>query len=285
MAIKFKGSEVSGATPGSIGERELAWNIPDRIIYTKDSSNLLIPFLGTDENATWGQITGSILAQTDLVNLVETREDYLGLPSTDGQILSSLTDGTRNWVDASGTTDEKVKISATDSAAGYLEDKIVSGQGNSFDKSTGNEQLTVNSEIFLITLDSNLIPMYLDTNRNKTVSVETMTAVFAESRLSKNEWMSIGAATDAKTSFVMPYNGTIVGAFGHTSKAKAQTIQVWINGSNTAVILTFVSTGEETQIDNSLDYTFLAGDKIRIRAGNGGTMQDTNIELRIKWRA
>ena len=185
----------------------------------------------------------------------------------------------------SSATDEKVKISATDTTAGYIEDKLVNGDGISFDTSSGNEQLTINADIFLTTISGNLMPVYEDTNRNKILSVEIMTAVFSESRLNSTEWMSIGAATDALSSYVMPFDGTVVGAFGQTSDSASQTIDLYVNGTATNGVLTFTGSGDQAQINNTLDINFTAGDKIRLKGGGGSTMQDTNIELRIKWRA
>ena len=46
----------------------------------------------------WGTITGDILNQTDLQNQFATKEDDLGLPASDGQVLSSLTGGARSWI-------------------------------------------------------------------------------------------------------------------------------------------------------------------------------------------
>ena len=45
------------------------------------------------------------------------------------------------------------------------------------------------------------MPVYIDNNKNETLSVETTTAVFSEARLNSSEWMSFRKATDAKTAF------------------------------------------------------------------------------------
>lgn len=97
MAIKFKGSETSGSIP-SLGERELAWNIADRIIFTADSSSNIIPFLGTDENASWGNITGNITDQVDLQNALDSKQSDLGLGIA-GQILATNSSATdTEWI-------------------------------------------------------------------------------------------------------------------------------------------------------------------------------------------
>jgi len=98
MAIKFKGSETSGAVPTGLGERELAWNLSDKIIYSANSSGNLISFSGKDENAVWGNINGILSNQSDLQTALNGKENYLNNPSTDGLILSSSASGVRSWI-------------------------------------------------------------------------------------------------------------------------------------------------------------------------------------------
>jgi len=50
-------------------------------------------------SAEWGRITGDIANQTDLINELVNKENYLDVPDSDGQLLSSLADGTRMWID------------------------------------------------------------------------------------------------------------------------------------------------------------------------------------------
>jgi len=283
MAIKFKGSETAGATP-NIGERELAWNIADKKIYTADSLGNLVEFLGTDSKAQWGSITGSITAQTDLQGALASKENSLGNPANDGYILSSTTAGVRSWISAV-LTDENVKISSTDTTSGYLANKIIDGNGITFSTvSGGNEQITMTADVYLTTIGGNLMPVFNDTNRSKTLTVETPNFLFSEARLNSTEWMSIGKATDALSGYIMPFNGTIVGISGHTSEADSQTIDLYIDTTSTLSVLTFTTTSEEHQINNSLNIDFTAGQKIRLRGGGGNVMQDTNIEIRVKWR-
>lgn len=285
MAIKFKGSETSGSVPTGIGERELSWNIADKKIFTADSSGSLVEFSGKDENAVWGNITGTIANQTDLKTALDNKQDDLGL-GTAGQVLATNSGADDiEWIDLPQDKDELVKISSTDTTAGYLEDKVTNGNGIYFNTSSGNEQLEINADVFLTTIGGNLIPVYIDSNRGKTLSVEATTPMFSEARLNSTEWMSLGKATDALTGFIAPFDGTIVGVFGHTSGSGNQTIQIYIDGTNIGTALSFSGTGEQGQIDNSLDYNFTAGQKIRLRGGGGDTMEDTNIELRLKWRA
>ena len=48
----------------------------------------------------WGDIEGTLSNQTDLQGELDAKEDDLGNPATNGQLLSSDTAGARSWVDA-----------------------------------------------------------------------------------------------------------------------------------------------------------------------------------------
>ena len=50
----------------------------------------------------WGNITGTLSAQTDLQSQLNAKENGLGNPPVDGYILSSTTGGARSWVVDSG---------------------------------------------------------------------------------------------------------------------------------------------------------------------------------------
>jgi hypothetical protein len=66
--------------------------------------------------------------------------------STDGKLLKadSGAAGGVSWTDAVGDTDEKAKCSSNDSAAGYLEDKLLAGTGLSVGAGIGTpEQITI----------------------------------------------------------------------------------------------------------------------------------------------
>lgn len=47
---------------------------------------------------TWGSITGTLSAQTDLQSALDAKEDDLGNPASDGFILSSTAAGVRSWI-------------------------------------------------------------------------------------------------------------------------------------------------------------------------------------------
>lgn len=125
-----------------------------------------------------------------------------------------------------------------------------------------------------------------DTIRGYLVSVETGVHTFAESQVSKNEWMKIGRATDTDTGFIMPHNGVIVGysAQCENGNGKGQNYRLYINGNETDLFQFSYDSGNVQSDSMNTNLTFLKGDKIRLRAGSGGTTYDTVVNLFVKWR-
>jgi len=189
--------------------------------------------------------------------------------------------------------DELVKVSATDTTAGYLSTELVAG---------GNITLTVQNpgadeklEIaydkggmpYIATIGGNDMVVFDDTTRaNKTLSAESQVLNFAESALSNNDWMQIQHATDADTGYVMPFNGTIVSIAMHCENTNgvSKAINYYFDGTIQGIIASFVGNVNEEVINTMLNADFTAGTKIRLRGGTGGTIQDINIQIRVKWR-
>lgn len=234
MAIKFKGSEISGAVPSGLGERELAWQIADKKIFTADSSGTLIEFEGTDTN-------------------------------------------------------NKVSISISDTTPDFLDNKLSTGPGITKVKinSSANEVLRLDPDVWLDNINGDLIPVYTDTNRNKVLSVETQNILWSENRLSSTEWVGLSRAVDKLSGWVAVNNCTIVGYMGHTSEAGNTTkpIDLYIDDVKWGTLFSFAgSSTEDYQINNDISIDVNAGQKIRLKCGGGPTIQDTVIELRIKWK-
>jgi len=61
----------------------------------------------SQRSASWGSLTGSISNQTDLQNALDAKEDGLGNPSNDGDVLVSTITGIRSW-----TTIQNTDVSA-----------------------------------------------------------------------------------------------------------------------------------------------------------------------------
>ena len=183
-----------------------------------------------------------------------------------------------------------VGVSANDTTPGFLVDKLTAGQGQFFGvgNAGGDEHLSINSEVYIAAIGGYSHAVYADaTKGGKTLTVNTANFLWSEAALSNNDWIQIGTANDADTGHVMPFDGTIVGATLHCEDdaGNAKPINLYINGSNNGSIIGTTGGGENILVDNSVNIDVAAGDKIRLRAGQGGgTINDTVITLYIKWR-
>ncbi len=197
---------------------------------------------------------------------------------------------TKSEVDAL-QSDEHVKVNATDNAAGYLEDKLYGGRGISIITNTWDfpDNMTeVDADVFLATIGGYAIPAYINaTKGGKTLSVETISLVWSEANIGNNDWVQIGTARDADTGYIVPFDATIVGGTIQVENTNGNTknIRLYVNGTQVNNALFTVSgSGEYIGVDNSFNIDLNAGDKIRMRGGSGGTIEDTVIQLFVKWR-
>lgn len=128
----------------------------------------------------------------------------------------------------------------------------------------------------------------VDTSRaNKILSVGDTSVTWSENRVSNNDWMQIGGAVDALSGYIVPLNATIVKVTAHTENNRGNTkpMLLYINGALNSTIGTFAGvSGEDTFEDVTLDIDIAAGDKLRLRGGTGGRIEDTVITLWLKWR-
>ncbi|NJO64943.1 MAG: hypothetical protein HC836_44575 [Richelia sp. RM2_1_2] len=128
-----------------------------------------------------------------------------------------------------------------------------------------------------------------DATRNKSLSTETTTLIYSEAQLTNMDWIQVGAADDADSGIVMPFDGTIIRATGNCENVAntAMGIHLFINMLSVGSIIDFSGSGEQSRSVLNLNIDFVAGDKIRLRAiGGGGAnrIEDTIITLWIKWR-
>jgi hypothetical protein len=140
--------------------------------------------------------------------------------------------------------------------------------------------------------DSELMPFFEDDTRgNKLLSVESNTFRWSETTIGNNDWVALGDASDANSGYIVPYDGTIVRATAHCADANGNTkpLDLYIGNSNTVgagtTILTLSGAAETTDENTDLNIDVSAGDKIRLRGGSGGTIQDTAATVWIKWRS
>ena len=127
-----------------------------------------------------------------------------------------------------------------------------------------------------------------DTTRaNKKLTIETVNITWSESALTNYDWLEFGNATDADSSYIMPFDGTIVKATGHCENTNGSTkdIRLYINTTLNGTAMGTLTGGANVTFNTTLNIDFNASDRIRLRAWTGGTIQDTVITLWIKWRA
>lgn len=128
----------------------------------------------------------------------------------------------------------------------------------------------------------------VDTTRgNKILSTSDIAITWSENRLGNNDWLQIAGAVDALSGYIAPMNATIVKVSAHTSnnRGNIKPILLYIDGVLNSTIGTFNGpAGEDQFIDTTLNIDVNQGQKIRLRAGSGGRIEDTVVTLWLKWR-
>ena len=275
---------------GQTGVVVLGVNDLDDAVITSATSGQVLTFDGTN----WVNQTPST-APVDSVN-GQTGAVVLGLNDIndvdttgvqDGQILTYSSTGS-NWVVTTPVDkDENVKVSANDTTTGYLRDKITNGRGILIVTNSGgaNENLNVSAQTWVDVINGNNIPVFWDANRGKNLSIETHYMLFSEAYVNATEWFSISKATDAESSYIAEFDGTIVGVSGYCVDANPTGIDLYINGTKVSTIVNFQNTGGPESVNEQLlNIDITQGDRIRIRNNGGNALADTNISLRVKWR-
>lgn len=184
----------------------------------------------------------------------------------------------------------EVKVDIDDTNSDVLVNKIGDGPGIAVYKdATGADNvLRIGAQVYMAPIGGQMKPVYVDSSKGgKVLSVETMTLWWAESALSNNEWFQIGHATDADSSWIMPFDGTIVGVTAHCENSNTdKDIRLYIN--TTEVDSSYFTIPDATNgvvNDQTKNTNFNAGDRIRIRAAaGGGTVADTVVSFLVKWR-
>ncbi len=187
----------------------------------------------------------------------------------------------------------EVKVDTDDVSGDVLVNKVGAGQGITVYKdATGADNiLRVGAQVYIATIGGQPKPVYVDSSKSgKVLSVEMSNYWWAEAALSNNDWVQIGHANDADAGWIMPFDGTIVGVTAHCENnptGNAKDMRFYVNTTQVDASFIQIPAGtNQTVNDQTKNFDFSAGDRLRFRAGSsGGTINDTVISLLVKWRA
>jgi hypothetical protein len=129
----------------------------------------------------------------------------------------------------------------------------------------------------------------IDTTRgNKVLSVAEQPLMFSDKSLTDLEWIAIGDAVDADSSYIADFDGTVVYATGHCENTggNSKEIHLYINGVDSVTLGTLSGGANATFNSNTLNVNFSQDDRIRLRAHGvaSGRIEDTVIKITLKWR-
>jgi hypothetical protein len=280
---------VAGVGPLVLGD-EIAVNDGGttlRFTFTDVVEDLDIPY-GITANGLITRTAADTYASRTII--ASTNEDELGIILTNG---SGVAGDPAVGLDIVGLTDPNADMAATDEFP--LHDKS-EGTAGANRKITGQN---IADGVFTIagftgftmsTIDGQLVPTFTDTTRaNKQLSFAESVFSFSDNVIGDDDWLDIGNATEATTGHIVPLTGTIVRASFQCADDNGNTkdLDLYINGIfNATLFTTSGSSGEETGFDAALNIDVAQGDKIQIRGdAAGGSIDDTVVDVWIKWRA
>ena len=251
--------------------------------------------------------TGIVVKTSDGPDAYTTRdivasaaEDFVGLNVVNGDgVAGNPTVG----LDIDGLTDPNDDMTATDEFP--LHDKS-EGTGGANRKMTGQNIADGVANILNIsTLGFSTIPAetspaddqtlltFTDSTRtgSPTLSVESLNFTFSDNSVGNNNWIEIGNAIDTDSGHIMPLNGMVVGATVHCEDVGAgntYTLELFRDATDVGDLFTGLTGTNYTDTDPTLEFTFTAGQKLRIRSSRTagtGVMQDIVVNLQVRWQA
>ena len=188
-----------------------------------------------------------------------------------------------NSADDLAATDEAIIFDGTNNVS-MTGQQIADGVVNILNLDNGLGFSTINGQEIL-TFDD-------PTRASKTLSIDSNNYTYSDNSLSDGSWIEIGNAVDTDAGHIMPFNGTLVGITAMSENPGAGNtyeIDLFINGAlSTAGIATLTGAGVDTDVDMTLNIDFAQGDRLRLQVdqtAGTGTMQDTVVDLIVRWRA
>jgi hypothetical protein len=192
-------------------------------------------------------------------------------------------------VDIDNLTDSADNLSASDELIAYDGANNVSVSGQQI--ADGVADILNLPAMTVSTINGQPIVTLADTTRsNKILSIDSVVFTWGENGLSNLDWLQIGGnATDAESGFIMPMDGTIVYSTGHceNTAANSKDIHLFIDGVDQGSLGTLAGGANAEYNDNTINFDFNQGQKLRLRAVGAGTgnINDTVCSVFCKWRA
>lgn len=299
------GTIIIGPLPdGGMGYVDGEGNVSEFV--NKKHNHNDVYFEREEVNSKFQQIESSI---NNSIQVVDDRVTNFTMAIDQQMIdLSSATTQSINTI--STQTDQKIAVaksdvesqisfvnnrvtSVTDGLSGRIDNKKDNFTENSaFNKDFGTTSGTIapgdhtHIDNFTIQDMDGVMTMFVNDPVRGEISVETSIFTFSESFVSTYEWMKIGRVSDQDSGFVMPHDGVLVGHTAHCENGNnnSQNFDIYVDNALQTLFNFPSGSGNVESISSDKNIQFTKGQKLRIRAGGNGAVQDTVINLFVKWR-
>jgi hypothetical protein len=211
-------------------------------------------------------------------------EDELGVIVTSGSVIGFSVESLTNPAQDMAVGDEFVVNNVSEGTGGAQRKMTGQQVADGVKTICGIDSLTftdINGQSMLTQVDT--------TRGSKVLSIDSHSYQWSDNSLADNNWVNIGNAADTDSGWIMPFDGTIVGATAFTEDGKLATmaIDIYIDGVDSGPVGTLTGAGNAEFTDTTLDINFVQSQKLRLRgdltAGTGG-IEDVNIMIMVRWR-
>jgi len=233
-----------------------------------------------------GDGAGNYTTNTIAVNGVGNKD---GLVIVNGDMMGSPYDSTITvGLDINGNAAAGEDLAAVDKVIAYNGSQAANHAFTGQEVADGVATMLNLGGITVTTINGQEVLTLIDTTRsNKVLSVGDTSVTWSENKIGNNDWLQIGGAVDALSGYIVPMNATIVKVTAHTADDKNHTkpINLYIDGSLNSTIGTFTAVNGENEFRNvTLNIDVNQDQKLRLRGGTGGTIEDTVVTVWLKWR-
>lgn len=225
---------------------------------------------------------------TQIITSGVGNSDGLSITNGNGVTGSPIGADIEIGLDITGTPAAGEDFAAADEIIAYNNDATANEKFTGQEVADGVATMLGFSGIAVTTINGQEVLTLADTTRaNKILSVGDTSVSWSEKRVSNNDWLQIGTVVDAQSGYIVPLNATIVKITAHTEDNNGNTkpINLYIDGVASGTVGTFAGlSGEDKFSDVTLNIDVNQDQKLRLRGGTGGAIQDTVITLWLKWR-